>query len=175
MRRTLRMVLAAGLVSGVPAVLAAQSAANASASVQVTDGGDIIVVKLLDMDFGARTSGSIVHSSDVGASAAWDVSLASAANYSFFFTLPSTLQGPGGATVPISFGASAASSPQVVPTAWDPNTPIGISAPAGSALTIELGKDALNDGSGDATVNLSGATAGSYTGLITLTVAVLDP
>lgn len=177
MRRMFRLAMAAGLAAATPAGLAAQSAANATASVEVTDGGDIVVVKVLDLDFGSRTSGSIVHSSDIGAFASWDVSLAAAGNYSVSFSLPSTLQGPGGALVPISFGSTAASSPQVMPplNIWDPSVPLGVSGPAGALFTVELGKDALNNGTGDATVNLSGAAAGSYTGLITLTVAVLDP
>ncbi|MDQ2670645.1 MAG: hypothetical protein M3Y31_08445 [Gemmatimonadota bacterium] len=175
MRRLPMLGLAFGLILGA-APLAAQSFADATASIEVTDGGNITVVKTQDMSFGTRASGTTVRSSDVGAYAAWGVTLGSAGQYSVSFTLPTSLQRSGGGSVPISFGPNAASSPQIqgIP-AWDPSAPIGIEAQGeGGEFFVELGKDALNDASGDAIVSLAGAPSGLYTGVITLTVAVFD-
>ena len=161
-----------------PGMLAAQSA-DASATIEVVPAGNTVVTKTADLNFGSHPACNPpatcdVRSSDVGAAAAWNIGFNQVGNYGVTFTLPSALSSATGAQVPLSFGATAASSPFLVPSTWNPASPvtIGVGA-AGQSLDISLGADLLGVGTGDVTVSLAGAAPGTYQGVITLTVAAL--
>jgi hypothetical protein len=84
------------------------------------------------------------------------------------FGLPTSLAGPGGATLPISFGSTDAgwntSGNINSQTTFNPNTGTTVSIPLFGAATIWLG--------GTVTPS-AGQTPGSYTGTITITASVL--
>lgn len=83
------------------------------------------------------------------------------------FTLPASMTGPGGATVPLTFGSTdggySCSNNVNAQTQFDPRTPKSLPLLCGAA-TVWLGGKASPSAS---------QTAGNYTGVITLTVATL--
>ncbi len=171
----LRMAPAAAFLVVAPfAAAAAQSGADdAAVSIEVL-AGSLNVTRTQDLVFGQHSTGATVRSSDVGTSAQWTVDITAFGEYSYVFTLPGTLDGPGG-SVPVSFGPQSAivADPTGMGPLFDPNTPFSLVAPVTGTWIVDLGSDLLNDGLGDVTVNLSGAAAGTYTGVVTLTVAAL--
>lgn len=84
------------------------------------------------------------------------------------FTLPASMTGPAGATLPLSFGANDGgwSPPQQVGTqvAFDPRVPFTAPLDQNGKVSVYLGGTAKPTAS---------QKAGSYTGTITLTVVVL--
>jgi hypothetical protein len=84
------------------------------------------------------------------------------------FTLPATMAGPAGATLPLSFGSSDGgwSPPQQIgtQTGFDPRVPYTAPLDQNGKVSVFLG------GTANPTANQK---AGSYTGTITLTVVVL--
>jgi hypothetical protein len=84
------------------------------------------------------------------------------------FTLPATMAGPAGATLPLSFGSSDGgwSPPQQIgtQTGFDPRVPYTAPLDQNGKVSVFLG------GTAKPTANQK---AGSYTGTITLTVVVL--
>lgn len=152
----------------------AQSA-DATATVTVVAAGTATVLNTAGLDFGTQATGQIVNSTDVPTAASWNVTFNAGGDYSFSFTLPTQLSSPAtGGSVPITFGNTSASSPFLFPGTWDPAIPIGIQAVLpGSGLDIFLGASQTGAASDDVSVNLTGAAAGTYTGVVTLTVAPL--
>lgn len=84
------------------------------------------------------------------------------------FTLPATMTGPAGATLPLSFGSNDGgwSPPQQIgaQTGFDPRLPYTAPLDQNGKVSVFLG------GTANPTANQK---AGSYTGTITLTVVVL--
>jgi len=154
-----------------PAAVAAQSD-DAIASVTVTAGGDVTVVNTAGLAFGTYSSGFMVHSSDVPTAASWNLSFTDPGDYAITFTLPNQLVDVAltGLTVPISYGPTSAHSPGL-PIPFDPATGIGVHTDGPTSADILLGADMQGDGTGDVSVNLLGAAAGTYQATITLTVA----
>jgi len=97
-----------------------------------------------------------------------DVSGPSRASVLLTFTLPVTMAGPAGATLPISFGSNDGgwSPPQQIgtQTGFDPRVPFNAPLDQNGKVSVYLG------GTAKPTANQK---AGSYTGTITLTVVVL--
>jgi hypothetical protein len=89
-------------------------------------------------------------------------------NVSLTFTLPATMAGPAGATLPLSFGSNDGgwSPPQQIgtQTGFDPRVPYTAPLDQNGKVSVFLG------GTAKPTANQK---AGSYTGTITLTVVVL--
>lgn len=84
------------------------------------------------------------------------------------FTLPTRLNGPSGATMPISFsttdGIAVGSGPSSVPVTFNPNTAQTFNIVTSTTINVFLG----------GTVTPAAAQAlGAYTNTITLTVTVL--
>ena len=179
--RSISIIALAALPLVMPLRVVRAQSADATASVQVVGAGDATVVNIAGLDFGQRSIGSVVHSSDVPTAAQWSVTFNTAAEYGMSFTLPTVLTRSDGFDdqVGITFGPSSAHSPELVdqtgaPIAWDPGVGVGVTVPAaGASLNVFLGADNLGDGQGDVTVNLGGAFAATYTGIVTLTVAAL--
>jgi hypothetical protein len=84
------------------------------------------------------------------------------------FTLPSAMNGPAGATMPLAFGASDGgySSPETITSqvGFDPRLPFTTALDRNGKAIVFLGGTAKPT---------TGQRAGSYTGTITLTVVVL--
>lgn len=169
--RALRLLLIGTIGAALPPAVDAQSA-DASATVTVVSQG-VTVVPTADLDFGDRTRGSIVRSSQVPTAAAWSVTYDVPGDFLVSFTLPSTLTQGFTGSIPISVGNTAATITSAGTTlAFDPHVPISIGGSAGEVQLIELGRDFIGDGSGDVIVDLTGAPDGTYSGTITLTYAV---
>jgi hypothetical protein len=85
------------------------------------------------------------------------------------FTLPTDLAGPGGATLPITFGNSDAFRQETAVgqpgTFFNPNTPTTVLIVLGPALTVRLGGRVS-----PAALQVSGA----YQNTVLLTIAVLN-
>lgn len=165
-----------GMIVTMLATTAAHAqSADATATIEAVESGAVLVTNTADLNFGAQPIGSIVQSSDVPTAASWNIEFVQTGQYSVAFTLPSSLiHTSTGASVPISFGSTSASSPQVIPGTWDPSVPIGLQVDiAGVALDVLLGADVDGSGTGDVWVDLGFAQAGTYQGVITLTVAAL--
>lgn len=170
MSRFPAILSAVALLALAPAVAVAQSD-DAIASVTVAGDGNVTVINTAGLSFGIQPSGAIVHSSDVPTAASWNVGFNQAADYVMTFSLPSELATGTGLSVPITYGPTSASSP-ALEFPFDPATGIGVAVPVdGIFVDILLGADVQGDGTGDVSVNLVGAPAGTYTGTITLTVA----
>jgi len=97
-----------------------------------------------------------------------DISGPKNVNVLLTFTLPVTMAGPAGATLPLSFGSNDGgwSPPQQVgtQTGFDPRVPYTAPLDQNGKVSVFLG------GTAKPTANQK---AGSYTGTITLTVVVL--
>jgi hypothetical protein len=98
----------------------------------------------------------------------FDISGPSRASVLLTFTLPASMAGPGGATLPLSFGSNDGgwSPPQQIgtQTGFDPRVPFTAPLDQNGKVSAYLG------GTARPTANQK---AGSYTGTITLTVVVL--
>ena len=97
-----------------------------------------------------------------------DISGPKNVNVLLTFTLPATMAGPAGATLPLSFGSNDGgwSPPQQIgtQTGFDPRVPYTAPLDQNGKVSVFLG------GTAKPTANQK---AGSYTGTITLTVVVL--
>ena len=93
------------------------------------------------------------------------------------FTLPSVLTGPGGATLPITFGTESlrlydCNNCGQVPQGVNPALPQTKTITSGY-LTIAVGENGPNDPAGEVSVDVSHATvAGAYSATILATVAL---
>ena len=162
-------VLTAALM--LPSGSAAQSSDDASVSIAVLGDG-VTVTKTIDMDFGSHAAGLAVTSAAAGAVAQWDVLLSTVGDYHYSFSLPSVLTGPGG-SVPITFtSAIIASGATGMGFMVDAYTGGTVSYDGSGPVIVQMGQDYDQNGNGVVTVNLGAAQAGSYTGTVTLTVAV---
>lgn len=84
------------------------------------------------------------------------------------FTLPNRLNGPSGATLPISFGTTdgiaVGSAPSSIPVTFNPNTAQSFSIVTSTVINVFIG----------GTVSpAAGQAIGAYTNTITLTVTIL--
>ena len=98
----------------------------------------------------------------------FDINGPSRASVQLTFTLPASMAGPGGATLPLSFGPNDGgwSPPQQIATqtGFDPRVPFTAPLDQNGKVSAYIG------GTAQPTANQK---AGSYTGTITLTVVVL--
>lgn len=154
-----------------PSGMAAQNSDDASVSVAVLADG-VTVTKTADMDFGSHPAGMLISSELVGAVAQWDVLLSSVRDYHYSFSLPNTLTGPAG-SVPITFtSAIVASAATGMGFLIDAYTGGVVSYDGSGPVIVQMGQNYDLAGNGVVTVNLGAAQAGTYTGTVTLTVAV---
>jgi hypothetical protein len=167
--RAVPWILSAALV--LPAGLAAQSSDDASVSISVIGDG-VTVTKTIDMDFGSHPAGGVISSVSAGAAAQWDVQLSTIGEYNYSFSLPASLTGPGG-SVPITFtSAIVASEATGMGYLIDPHIGANVPYDGGGTVIVQMGQDYDGGGNGAVTVNLGAAQAGTYSGTVTLTVAV---
>ena len=150
--------------------LAAQSDV-ANAAVNVIGAPEILLVNTAGLEFGAHPSGLVVTSTSIPTAAAWEVTVNENNSYIFSWTLPTSLTSPTGASVSITFGSTSASAPAPLFTSWNPAQVVGFGLFAGQTQDFLLGAPHSGAASDDVVVDLAGATAGVYTGVVTLTVA----
>jgi hypothetical protein len=122
------------------------------------------------LTFGGLLAGvnKSVPRTDVINSGQLDISGPKNASVLLTFTLPATMAGPAGATLPLSFGSNDGgwSPPQQIGTqiAFDPRVPYTAPLDQNGKVSVYLGGTAMPT---------AGQRAGNYTGTITLTVVVL--
>lgn len=141
--------------------------------------GAVDVTGTADLDFGTVLTGSgPIGSSSVPTAGTWSVTLPTEQGngVQISFSLPNVLQNAGGtATIPIAFGTqSAALHDGAIVSVFDPAT--GATAVPGglpSSFTVSLGEDFLADGSGNVQISVGSVPPDTYTGVITMTVAIL--
>jgi Domain of unknown function (DUF4402) len=121
-----------------------------------------------NLTFGTVTQGISVHISKTDGTNAARFRVTGLLTAQITFGLPSSLTGPSGATLPISFGSTDAgwntSGNISSQTTFNPNTGTTVSIPLFGAATIWLG--------GTVTPSSTQRT-GSYTGTITITATLL--
>ena len=131
--------------------------------------GQVTVVGQQDLRFGVVVPGTptVVAPTDAARRGEW--LMTGRGNPTISFVLPTSMQGPNGAVMPLVFGASSAAwqrqnamggggAPQIV----DPRTPFTVSVQARQTVRLFLG------GTAQPTTTQA---AGSYTATITLIVA----
>lgn len=176
MTRTSSFLTLAALVLAVP--LAGQTrSADAPATVEII-ARPLTLANTQGLDFGSHfASEGLINVPRTYAE--WSGATDVGTTISIEFTKPGVLtRGDGGETVVISYGDQSATyaetgSPDVI---VNPNTPqsftLASSGAADGTFKVRLGSNS-GPASAFVTVNLAGKPAGTYSGTITLTVAVL--
>jgi len=129
----------------------------------------VILSRVRDLNFGAVIRGIATHvdPSDPVKSGAFQLTTANGSKVRVQFTLPSLLNGPAGATMPISFNASDAIAsgvaPPSQPTSFDP----------GVAQTFTVVTTPTLIFIGGTVTPAAGQALGTYTNTITLTITLL--
>jgi len=144
-----------------------------SASVTITPSLNCSVTRNLDYGTHFATEGNLLSSASNYAELMCTTDPGNAFNVSF--VLPSSLtRVGGGGSVPISYGVfsarlfdGAASESQ-----FDPSTGITGYVSGSGTLALSLGRDVRGDTDDAVTVHLAGAPTGSYSGFITVTLAI---
>lgn len=153
--------------SGVPALLAV-AALPAPAAPVLAQGQPVRVNGVRSVSFGTVFPGisKSVLRTDALNSGRFDIRAAAGTQLQLSFALPSAMTGPGGATMPLTFGGGDAgfSATQTVASqvGFDPRVPFVATMsgpPARAAVFL-----------GGTVTPLASQPAGSYTGTITLTV-----
>jgi hypothetical protein len=132
--------------------------------------GQITVVAIRDLTFGTVIVGvpTAVPPDDPVRSGQFEISGSRPSDQLVFqFTLPNQLAGPAGATMPISFGATDALASSIVPASrrsFDPRAPATFRVNTRNPFSIFIGGTVAPP---------AGQRAGTYTGLILLTVILL--
>lgn len=161
---------AAVLTAGVLAPARAQTTASASinAIAFVVGVAPITATGVNDLDFGTVTAGAPATPASLASDAGrFSITGEPLAPVTVSFTLPTVLVGGGGATIPISFSATDGLLWNPYPasfTTFDPNGPFVTAIDAAGNLVIGISGTVFPP---------VGATTGSYTGTITLTVSYL--
>lgn len=172
--------LAIVILMALPAVARAQSDSDDIVA-GVTVLAAIDVTGTTDLDFGSvLQSIGTVRSSDVPTVGTWTVQNIPAeptGDLTFSFSLPTVLQNPGAtAIIPISYMQNSAALYDGTnpPILFDPAGPAPlIPIPFPPSITITLGEDVPGDTTGDVILSVGNVPADIYTGVITLTVAIL--
>lgn len=139
----------------------------------------VSVTNTAGIDFGQLyTSSGFVHSSDLGSGASWTVDTSGAGEVEIDFTLPTHLQNAGAtSTIPLVYQSQSGSIEDGVnpPVLFDPAAgPVAYTIdPNQPSLTVKLGADLANNGSGDVSINPFGATAEVHSAVATLTVTII--
>jgi len=129
----------------------------------------VTVAGVRDLSFGSVTRGipATVSPSDVVNSGQWNLGVPLLSTPRLTFTLPTNLIGPGGATLPITFGNSDAwrrVGGLGAGTFFNPNSPVSFFVLLGGSVTVRLG--------GRVSPSVS-QVAGYYQGTVILTVLLL--
>ncbi len=155
--------------------LAAQTSRSADATATVTIPTTLTLVNVRGLDFGSHFASEGSVSSINGAD--WTGTTETGNRLAFSFTtLPSSLHRAGGdgvdGPVAISYGTSSARVTSAVPNInFNPAT--GLSSYTATSSSFELDLGAGSNPSDKVSVNLTGHSPGTYSGVITLTVTVL--
>jgi hypothetical protein len=160
-------------------IIALSTVPSSRATAQVTATADIDAIALVlgfapltavgvnDLQFGAVIAGLVGTIADEAADGGrWDITGEPSADLSVSFTLPTVLSGPGG-DIPITFSATDGLRWDPYPgafTTFNPNAVFATTITAGGTLSIGI--------IGSVAPAL-GTTTGTYTGVITLTVAYI--
>jgi hypothetical protein len=130
----------------------------------------ITVSRVRDLNFGPVIRGLATHvgPSDPVKSGEFRFTVAIGAQVRLQFTLPNRLNGPAGATVPITFnatdGIATGTAPTSIPVTFDPRVAQTFNIVTSTTILVFIG----------ATVTPTAAQAlGTYTNTITLTVTLL--
>jgi hypothetical protein len=129
----------------------------------------VIVSRVRDLNFGAVIRGIATHvgPDDPVKSGGFQLTTANGSKVRVQFTLPSLLNGPAGATMPISFNATDAIAsgvaPPSQPTSFDP----------GVAQTFTVVTTPTLIFIGGTVTPAAGQALGTYTNTITLTITLL--
>ena len=168
--------LAIVVLMALPAVARAQSDSD-DITAQVTVLADLNVTGITDLNFGSvlANSGQLA-SSDVGTTATWNVqtALAEPGNFDISFSLPTVLPNPGAThAIPIAFGTQSAVYDDGItpPIVFDPA--VGLQTLGASSASVTMGDDVFADTTGDVIINVGDVPGDTYTGVITMTVAIL--
>jgi hypothetical protein len=147
--------------------LMALAAAVAPSALRAQGGRPLRVIGVQGLTFGSLIPGIAVHilKSDPAGSGRFDLRGARNSQVQIQFTLPPNLQGPAGATLPLTFGSSdggfSATESITSQTTFDPNTTsLGVLSNTGRA-SVFLGGSAIPG---------AAQRAGAYSATITLTV-----
>lgn len=132
-------------------------------------GRPLRVTGMRSLSFGVLLPGvpTTVLRTDAANSGEWEITGAKFSNIQMTFTLPTTLAGPLGATIPVTFGPNTAgyseASNIAIATGFDPQT-------GGTGQLSTSGRGSVYLG-GTASPSTS-QRAGAYTGTVILTVAI---
>jgi len=147
-----------------PLLTLALLAVSSPAAAQVT------VSRIRDLNFGPVIRGIATHigPSDPVKSGEFQFTTAIGSRVRVQFTLPTRLNGPAGATMPISFNATDAiatgTAPSSIPVTFDPRTAQTFNIVTSTTILVFIG----------GTVTPAAAQAlGTYTNTITLTITLL--
>jgi hypothetical protein len=170
MSRNVRFTAAAALLGlvGTTATAAAQTTANASAAATAFVQGiaPLTATQQNDLNFGTVTAGTPKTVTNLAADAArFAVTGEPSFPVTVSYLLPTVLTGAGGATIPISFGASDGIQWVSFPatfTTFNPN--------AAFLTALDVAGNLVVGVTGTVSPPL-GTTTGTYTGTITLTVS----
>jgi hypothetical protein len=163
---------AAGLIAlmGVSVSRAgAQTTATASidATAFVLGIAPLAATGVADLNFGSVTAGTTGTPAGTADWGRWDITGEPSAAVSIALTLPTELTGPGGGTIPISFGSGDGALMYTFPTvdaAFNPNAGTSTTLGAAGTLTVAIVGTVAPP---------VGTVTGTYTGTITLTVAYM--
>lgn len=172
MLRTKRFAAAAALVVLATGASARGATAQITANAQVNAVAQIVGIAGLtaagvnDLNFGSTNAGTPATPATLATDAArFAISGEPSYPVTVTFTLPTVLTGPGTSTIPVSFGGSDGLYWTAYPTTsttFNPNSAFATSLDVSGNLIIGL----------SGTVSPpTGTTTGTYTGIITLTVA----
>lgn len=172
MLRTKRFAAAAALVVLATGASVRGASAQITANAQVNAVAQIVGIAGLtaagvnDLNFGSTNAGTPATPATLATDAArFAISGEPSYPVTVTFTLPTVLTGPGPSTIPVSFGGSDGLYWTAYPTTsttFNPNSAFATSLDALGNLIIGL----------SGTVSPpTGTTTGTYTGIITLTVA----
>jgi hypothetical protein len=139
-------------------------------SVAGAQGKPLSVTGMHNLTFGAVFPGvpRVIGRTDAANAGQYDVGYAKFAPIQLTFTLPSSMAGPAGATMPLVFGANDAgySSPETITSqvGFDPRVPFATTLDKNGRAAVFIGGTAQP---------LASQRAGAYSATITLTVTVL--
>jgi hypothetical protein len=165
----------AALLVVLPSAVHAQSPQAVPASITVVvQPPPLTLTKVQDFDFGTVYTNQGTVSSGGMNFARWDGAAAISNTLSVSFAIPATLTGPGTVTFTCGQFSAALREGAAPPTTFNPavGLPNWTLSVSGSFI-VTLGEDLGAGSPGLCAIDVTGATPGTYTGIVTLTVAVL--
>jgi hypothetical protein len=169
------LIRLAAILAAPPAAALAQSPQSVPASITVVvQAPPLTLTKIQDFDYGTvYTNQGIIPSSSMNF-ARWDGTTVLNNTITIAFAIPTQLTGPGTVTFACGPLSAALKHGAVPPATFDPAVGHpGYTLSVDGNFIITLGEDLAPGGAGACVIDVTGATPGTYTGTVTLTVAVL--